>query len=411
MQLADALSRCPARASQEIKLDMRVDCIAFTKPWIEKLKDSTQRDPILATVYQLTQQGWPHQRRHVPRLVRRYWDFRDELSTDDGMLLKGPRLIIPGELQEEYLSRLHEGHLSANKVQEKCQNNICTGLEIDADHRRLHQEVPRMHQKVSSTQGAPPASWHSRGPLEETGYWLFHLRWQLICLDLWLFLEIPLPYRAKTSFWSLRDRLIDLFSIEGYPDEIVSDNWPPFQSKEFAKFLSGLGIKHTTSSPGYPRSNGFIERHIQTVKNMLSKSSNTRSFQEVLADLRTTRIGAGLPSPAEILHGRNLTTRAQAEIDIKAIRSVLQERQLKMMLDHDSSRRAKKARPLVVGERCHVLGPSNKWIDAFVTGITDSGRSYETQVEATGKQFTRNRSHIRPRGAWHTSHAWFFLAA
>ena len=67
------------------------------------------------------------------------------------------------------------------------------------------------------------------------------------------------------------------------------------------------------------------------------------------------------------------------------------------MLDHDSSRRAKKARPLVVGERCHVLGPGSKWIDAFITGITDSGRSYETQVEATGKQLTRNRSHIRPR--------------
>ena len=111
------------------------------------------------------------------------------------------------------------------------------------------------------------------------------------------FSKFPFLYRAKTSFWSLRDRLIDLFSIEGYPDEIVSDNGPPFQSKEFAKFLSGLGIKHTTSSPGYPRSNGFIEQHIQTVKNMLSKSSNTRSFQEVLADLRTTCIGMGLPSP------------------------------------------------------------------------------------------------------------------
>ena len=117
-----------------------------------------------------------------------------------------------------------------------------------------------------------------------------------------------------------------------------------------------------------------------------------------LRDLRTTCIGTGLPSPAEILHGRNLMTRAQAEIDIKAIRSVLQERQLKMTLDHDMSRRAKKARPLVVGERCHVLGPGNKWIDGFITGITDSGRSYETQVEATGKQLTRNCSHIRPRG-------------
>ena len=38
------------------------------------------------------------------------------------------------------------------------------------------------------------------------------------------FSKFPFLYRAKTSFWSLRDHLIDLFSIEGYPDEIVSDN-------------------------------------------------------------------------------------------------------------------------------------------------------------------------------------------
>ena len=133
------------------------------------------------------------------------------------------------------------------------------------------------------------------------------------------------------------------------------------------------------------------------VKNMLSKSSNTWSFQEVLADLRMTRIGTGLPSPAKILHGRNLTMKVQAEINIKAIQSTLQERQLKMMLAHDSSRRAKKARPLALGERCYVLGPGNKWIDAFVTGITENGRSYDTQVEATGGQLTRNCSHIRPR--------------
>ena len=134
MQLADTLSRCPARASQEIKLDMRVDYIAFMKPWIEKLKDSMQRDPILAMVYQLTQQGWPHQRRHVPHLARRYWDFRDELSTDDGMLLKGPRLIIPRELQEEYLSRLHEGHFSASKVQENAKQHMYwTGIDADIE--------------------------------------------------------------------------------------------------------------------------------------------------------------------------------------------------------------------------------------------------------------------------------------
>ena len=148
MQLADALSCCPARASQEIKLDMRVDYIAFTKSWIEKLKASVQRDPILAMVYQLTQQGWPHQRRHVPHLARRYWDFSDELSTDDGMLLKGPRLIIPWELQEEYLSCLHEGHLSASKVQENAKQHMYwTGIDVDIeDYTKRCQECIKRSQ-------------------------------------------------------------------------------------------------------------------------------------------------------------------------------------------------------------------------------------------------------------------------
>ena len=92
------------------------------------------------------------------------------------------------------------------------------------------------------------------------------------------FSKFPFLYRAKTSFLCLRGHLIELFSVEGYPDEIVSDNGPPFSSKEFAKFLSGLDIKYTISSPGYPHSNGFIEHHIQIVKNMLTKSSKTQSF-------------------------------------------------------------------------------------------------------------------------------------
>ena len=265
MQLADALSRCPVRASQEIKLDMRVDYIAFTKPWIEKLKDSTQRDPILATVYQLTQQGWPHQRRHVPCLARRYWDFRDELSTDDGMFLKGPRLIIPGELQEEYLSRLHEGHLSASKVQENAKQHMYwTGIDADIeDYTKRCQECIKRSQVAKEPlqpRDIPEGPWRKL----DIDYFAFDGNSYVLICD--YFSKFPFLYRAKTSFWSLRDRLIDLFSIEGYPDEIVSDNGPPFQSKEFAKFLSGVGIKHTTSSPGYRHSNGFIERHIQTVK-------------------------------------------------------------------------------------------------------------------------------------------------
>ena len=46
MLLVDALSRCPAHGSEEIKLDMRVDYVAFNKAWIAKLKEATREDPI-----------------------------------------------------------------------------------------------------------------------------------------------------------------------------------------------------------------------------------------------------------------------------------------------------------------------------------------------------------------------------
>ena len=54
--------------------------------------------------------------------------------------------------------------------------------------------------------------------------------------------------------------------------------------------------------------------------------TNIQSFQEVLANLRATQIRSGLLSPAEILHGRNLVTKVPSVVDIKAIRSSLQER-------------------------------------------------------------------------------------
>ena len=98
MLLADALSRCPARYSQEIKLDLRVDYIAFTSAWIETLKETTCEDLVRSTVYQLVQHGW--QRRGGECQTWLNITGISELSTDEGLLLKGPSLIIPAALRE-----------------------------------------------------------------------------------------------------------------------------------------------------------------------------------------------------------------------------------------------------------------------------------------------------------------------
>ena len=46
----------------------------------------------------------------------------------------------------------------------------------------------------------------------------------------------------------MKSYLNELLAVEGTPDEIMSDNGPPINGKEFNNFLADLGIKHTTSS-------------------------------------------------------------------------------------------------------------------------------------------------------------------
>ena len=73
---------------------------------------------------------------------------------------------------------------------------------------------------------------------------------------------------AQTIITNLKN----IFAINGLPMEIFSDNGPPFDCKEYMMFAKRYDIKLTTSSPRYPRSNGMVERSIQTVKGLFYKA-------------------------------------------------------------------------------------------------------------------------------------------
>ena len=168
----------------------------------------------------------------------------------------------------------------------------------------------------------------------------FYMNGRLYILICEYFSKFPFLFQVKTtSFANLKDHLVELFSVEGIPNEIMSDNGPPFNGKEFSSFLTGLGIRYTTSSPNYPRSNGFIERQIQTVKRLMEKATSTgRSHQEALTGLRAQLLGDGLPSPAEILHGRSLVTRKASPVDLNAVYQSLIALQAKYTKSHDKAK-------------------------------------------------------------------------
>ena len=97
-----------------------------------------------------------------------------------------------------------------------------------------------------------------------------------------------------------------IFSEHGIPQIVRSDNWPHFQGP-YHRFSKEYGLKHVTSSPNYPKSNGFIESQVKIVKKVLKKAQRSNSDPNIaLLYLRWTPIDNKLPSPAQLLLGRQI---------------------------------------------------------------------------------------------------------
>ena len=101
---------CPnslASGRDEIPLHVLVENITVSDSrlaWVLKKANSL---PALTTIYKLMHNGWVATCRQMPRKAHKYWDMRDELISDNGLLLKGYR-IIPPVLRESFLQDLHK---------------------------------------------------------------------------------------------------------------------------------------------------------------------------------------------------------------------------------------------------------------------------------------------------------------
>ena len=91
-----------------------------------------------------------------------------------------------------------------------------------------------------------------------------------------------------------------------------------------------------TSSPTYGQSNGFIERHIQSIKSLLKKSTeDNKDLYLTLLEYRNTPLERNSYSPAQLLFNRRLNgilpmTNSLLKPKIpKSYQNKLQEKQIK----------------------------------------------------------------------------------
>ena len=69
----------------------------------------------------------------------------------------------------------------------------------------------------------------------------------------------------STSLEVTIQKLQQIFSTNGLPEQIISDNGPASTSHEFKECMKQCGIHHICTSPYNPSSNGLMECTVQTI--------------------------------------------------------------------------------------------------------------------------------------------------
>ena len=82
---------------------------------LQQIRIATQEDDELALLKHTITQSWPSTIKEVPNVLQPYGTFREELTVEDGIILKGTRIVIPAKKHKAVLKLIHEGHLGLKK--------------------------------------------------------------------------------------------------------------------------------------------------------------------------------------------------------------------------------------------------------------------------------------------------------
>ena len=361
---ADVLSRLPlpehptsVPLPQETVLLMEV--LQASPVTAKQIKTWTSHDPVLSKVRDKVLQGWVDTR---DLSMQPYQRRKHELSIEDGCVLWGNRIIIPPPGRAKVIDTLHEGHPGMARM--KCLARCYVWWpSMEQELEKKVKECLQCQMMQNSPPQIPTHPWEwpqrpwARLHIDYAGPFMGKMF--LVAVDAhskWIEAHtVETPTSAGTI-----QKLRQMFATHGISETVVTDNGSVFTSKEFEHFTNMNAIKHVTTAPYHPASNGLAERAVQTLKTGLKKMTNGNiedKLARFLFQYRITPHTTTGQSPAELLMGR----RPRSHLDILKPNisdrvSINQERQKE---GHD---RGTIQRSYAVGEAV--------WVRNFSQGLT-----------------------------------------
>lgn len=368
---------------------------------IEEIKKETLLDTQICTLIETISSGWPETIHECPDNIKPYWNFRDELSVIDNLAFKSQRLIIPASLRHDILSKIHTGHMGIEKCLNRARDivfwpgissdvsNLVKSCTICAERSNANTKEPLQSHPIPDRPWQYLASdlleWDGKSYIVIVDYFSRYFETALL---------------SKINSASIIKVLKSVFSRHGIPEHFMSDNGPQYSSEEFRQFAINWNFNHITSSPHYPKSNGLVERTVQTVKNIFTKSKAAKTDPLLgILEYRTTPLKEGY-SPSQLLMSRSLrsflpTTAPLLEpkvIDKGNFKKLREEQQMKSKTYYDRNSRDLDA--LDVNQEVLIFLDTKKWKPGHVTRVLDN-RSYIVESN-DGGSYRRNRVHLKP---------------
>ncbi|CAB4026756.1 Hypothetical predicted protein [Paramuricea clavata] len=116
----------------------------------------------MKTLFSTIQRGWPETRKQTPCEIHDYWNYRDELSEVDGILLKQDKIIIPLSMRGKMLERIHESHMGIEKSKRRARDimfwpRMNEHIEAVVSKCKTCQEYQMSNPKEPMVQGTIPS--------------------------------------------------------------------------------------------------------------------------------------------------------------------------------------------------------------------------------------------------------------
>ena len=312
-QLADCLSRLGCLQDKikipKLNVHQLTTHLSATSDKLQQIRQATQEDDKMALLKHTITHGWPHTVQELPKELQAYWTFREEITVEDGLILKATRIVIPPGMRESVLNQLHEGHLGCTKCYNRAKQTVFwPNLRKELEELVLNCQLCLKH----STAKRKPKPTPSLGqeipvvPWTKLASDIFHFQNDSYLLIVDFTSRFPVVRKLKSmTAKHVASHFSQVFGEYGWPDTLLTDNGPCYASHEFKQLMADMSVNHITSSPHYPQSNGLAEKYVQIIKNLFTKAHEEgTNYQKGLMIYWKTPLDDNLLSPMQILQGR-----------------------------------------------------------------------------------------------------------